>query len=122
MMFDMDRLDDVLALRDHEFIETFNGRATLTSTLNHKFSPRLSSKSGIVWHYMFYDMNLQSVVDEDPETYQTFVQEDGNSQLLQAFTQTQLNLSNDLKLNAGVHYEYFVLNENTSIEPRIGIN
>ena len=122
IIYDLERLDDNSILRKNEFIDSFNGRTTVTSILNHKFSPRLSNKTGIVWNYLFYDMKLQSTIDNDPETFQTFVEENGNSQLFQAFTQTQLKITNDLKLNAGVHSEYFLLNKNYSIEPRVGIN
>jgi len=119
---DLDRLDDNSILRKNEFIDSFNGRTTVTSILNHKFSSCLSNTTGIVWNYLFYDMKLQATIDDDPETFQTFVDENGNSQLLQAFTQAQFNITNDLKLNAGVHAEYFLLNKNYSIEPRVGIN
>jgi hypothetical protein len=122
IIYDSDRIDDKSVLRKNEYIDSFNGRTTVTSILNHKFSPRLSNSTGIVWNYLFYDMKLQSTIDEDPETFQTFVDENGNSQLIQAFTQTQLNITNDLKLNAGVHAEYFLLNKNYTIEPRVGIN
>ena len=122
IIYDLERLDDNGILRKNEFIDSFNGRTTVTSILNHKFSPRLSNKTGIVWNYLFYDMKLQSTIDNDPETFQTFVEENGNSQLFQVFTQTQLKITNDLKLNAGIHAEYFLLNKNYSIEPRVGIN
>jgi hypothetical protein len=90
--------------------------------VNHKFSPRLSTSSGFVWNHLFYDMNLKSTIDDVPATYQTFVDEKGNSQHLQAFSQAQLGLSNDLKVNAGLHLEYFLLNKNVSLEPRLGLN
>ncbi|NOY60553.1 MAG: TonB-dependent receptor [Calditrichaeota bacterium] len=122
MIYVQDRLDDNLMLRKNEFAKSFNGRIIVTSVLNHKFSPRLSNKTGIVWNYLFYDMKLQSTIDDDPETFQIFVEKNGKSQLLQAFTQTQFNVTNNLKLNAGVRFEYFGLNKNYSIEPRIGFN
>lgn len=122
VMFDMDRLDDQVQLRDHEFINTLNQKLTFTSTLSHKFNSRLSSKTGFIWNRLYYDMNLASVVDEEPDTYQTFVEEKGNSQLIQAFTQGQLNVTNELKFNAGIHYQYFKLNKNTSLEPRLGMS
>ncbi|MBD3386009.1 TonB-dependent receptor [candidate division KSB1 bacterium] len=120
--YDLERLDDDLTLYPNEYIDSYNGKLVLTSTLNHKFSPRLSTSSGFVWNHLFYDMKLKSTVDDVPKTYQTFVDEKGNSRHLQAFTQAQVAFSNHLKVNAGLHLEYFLLNKNTSLEPRLGLN
>lgn len=121
MTFDMDRLDDQLQLRDNELAEIFDGRSTVTTTLNHKFSARLNQSTGVTWNYLYYDLNLESTTDNDPETYQTYVDEKGHSQHWQAFTQVQYNITADMAVNAGVHAEYFVLNSNYSVEPRAGI-
>jgi hypothetical protein len=67
-------------------------------------------------------MKLKSTVDDVPKTYQTIVDEKGNSRHLQAFTQAQIGFSDHLKANAGLHLEYFLLNKNTSLEPRLGLN
>jgi hypothetical protein len=120
--YDLDRLDDDLTLYQNEYIDSYNGKLVLTSTVNHKFSPRVSTSSGVVWNHLFYNMDLRSTVDDVPETYQTFVDESGNSQHLQAFTQTQIGLSRNLKANAGLHLEYFLLNKNVSLEPRLGLS
>lgn len=121
VFYDHDRLDDALTLRDEEFIDRFNGKTTFTSEVTHKFSPQFNSTTGIIWSHLFYDMTLRSTADNDPDTYQTFVDESGSTQFFQGYTQTEYRLYNDLRFNAGVHYGYFLLNSNASIEPRAGV-
>ncbi|MBD3377467.1 TonB-dependent receptor [candidate division KSB1 bacterium] len=122
VIYDLYRLDEDLDLYPNEYIDSYNGRVTLTSTVNHKFGPRFTGTTGFAWNNMFYDMNLKSTVDDDPETYQTFVNENGNSQHVQAFAQGQWAIAPELKLNAGLHYEVFMLNDHKALEPRVGLN
>ncbi len=120
--YDLDRLDDTVTLRKNESIHSFNGKTTIKSTVDQKFSQHLFMMTGFSWNHLSYDMKLKSTIDDEPETFQTFVDEKGTSQLFQAFAHWQINLNNKLRINAGLHYEYFMLNNNSSIEPRLGIN
>ncbi len=122
MIYDLQRLDDNLTLRQNEYIDSFNGTLTLKSTLSHKFSPRLFNKTGIIYNHIVHDLKLQSTIDDIPETYQTFVNEDGSSQLFRTFSQMQVDISPSIKLNAGLYYQVFMLNNNASLEPRAGLN
>ncbi|SMO61784.1 TonB-dependent receptor [Gracilimonas mengyeensis] len=120
--YDMDRVDDNLTLRDNEYIQSLSGQLTLTSKVNHKFSARFNQTTGIIWNYLFYDMDFKATTNDDPDTYQTYVAEQGNSQLVQAFTQAQYSFGPTVKATGGVHFQYFMLNDNYSVEPRAGIS
>ncbi|MBN1541931.1 TonB-dependent receptor [candidate division KSB1 bacterium] len=119
---DLYRLADDLTLYQNEWVKSTSGKAVLTSTVNHKFGSRLSTSTGFVWNHLFYDLNLQSTVNDVQETFQTFVDEKGNSRHLQLFSQAQFGITPNLKVNAGLHAEYFLLNKNLSLEPRVGLN
>jgi len=122
MLYNLKRIDDNLTLRQNENINSFNGKLTLNSIVSHKFNSRLYNKTGFIINYLAYNLNLASAIDDIPETYQTFVDEKGNSQLIQAFSQTQAYITPNLKINAGIHYQIFLLNNNISLEPRAGIS
>lgn len=119
--YDMDRMDDNVVLRDNEFITSRNSKLTLMSTVNHKFSPRLNSTSGFVLDHLMYDMDFKSTINDVPDTYQTFVAQDGNSQLLGVFSQFKYVLLPNVSVNGGLRYQYFALNGNGSVEPRAGL-
>ena len=44
----------------------------------------------------------------------------GSAWLLQPYAQWQHHLSNNMTLNAGIHYQHFLLNNSSSLEPRLG--
>ena len=51
----------------------------------------------------------------------TIADDNSKSELLQAYSQSRFDLSEKVVLNAGVHVQYFTLNDQYSIEPRLGI-
>lgn len=120
--YDQNRLNDDLVLAGDQYGDLLSGRTSLISDINHKFSARHSNKTGFILSHQFYDLLLKSTIDDDPDTYQTIVDEKGSSQHIQAFSQSQLNLTENFTVNAGIHYEYLALNKNYSFEPRFGIN
>lgn len=120
--YDMDRMDDNVVLRNNEFITSRNSKLTLMSTLNHKFSPRFNSTSGFVIDHLMYDMDFKSTINDVPDTYQTFVAQDGNSQLIGVFSQVKYAFLPNVSVNGGLRYQYFALNGNGSVEPRAGLS
>ena len=49
------------------------------------------------------------------------IDEKGSSELLSAFSQSRIDLSEKVKLNVGLHAQYFTLNNHYTIEPRLGL-
>ena len=119
---DIQRLDDQLKLRPNEFSDSFSGKLTLKSTVQHKFNSRLKLKSGFILNQLMYDLRMESTINDIPETYQVFVDESGNSQLVQAFSQVQMDVHPRLTFNGGLYYQKFMLNKTASLEPRAGLN
>lgn len=90
----------------------------VSSVLNYKFGPYHTNRTGFIFTSLGYDFKL----DEAPgfgDDLETFANDDGRSNLVQAYTQSSINVTNKLKVNPGLHVLYFSLNGNYSIEPRL---
>lgn len=116
-----DRLDD--ALKPHPDMRLQNGSATaaFASTLNHKFSPKLYLRTGFIAKNIFYDLDLSGTQNYIPETYRTLIQQEGEAYAAEAFAQIRFHLSPAVTLNAGVHGNYFGVNEELTAEPRFAL-
>ncbi len=102
-----------LNLYDHEDLAQTSLRASLL--YKYKFSPKFSLKLGGIFSHMIYDF-----FDIDYETNVVDHDSQGNTQLFQAYIQTKHKLSQRFDLTGGVHFLYFSLNEDWSLEPRLG--
>lgn len=94
--------------------------ARVSSTYTHKFNARHTLRAGgIASHYDFsYDLQY---VDDSEDVLKTVFASEGKTQLYQAFAQWKYRLNDKWTLNNGVHYTYFALNGNYSIEPRTAL-
>ncbi|MGN6211080.1 TonB-dependent receptor [Parafilimonas sp.] len=91
-----------------------------SSYLNTKFGARHTNKSGFAITNMNYDILLkESPIIEEP--MQTIVNENGNSTLVTAYSESKLNINNKTTLNVGLNAQWFTLNNTFSLEPRAGI-
>jgi len=116
-----DRLNDVLQPQPDMQLRNGSATAALSTTLNHKFSPELNIRTGFIVKNIFYDLDLSGTQNYIPGTYQTLVQEEGKANASEAFAQLRYQLSPAFTLNAGVHGNYFEVNEELTVEPRIGL-
>lgn len=93
---------------------------TLQSSLNTHFSNRHYNKTGFYINNLRYDMDLAHTPTRGA-TPETIAKEDGQSYLLQLYSQSRFELSPRVILNAGIHSQYFQLNEELTVEPRLSI-
>ncbi len=92
---------------------------TLASFLNHKFGAMHTNRTGFSVQGMQYDMNLRYAEDTGmPLT--DYVDAQGNSALIQAYSQSSIRLGARVLLNPGINVQHFRLSGKTSIEPRLG--
>ena len=116
------QFDTLMNLAPVADISEENYTLRLKSTLNHKFGSRHTNRSGIMVNGIGY--NYQNLANSDPAAQDTLdfrMNEQGNTYILQAFSQSLVQLGQDFTMNAGLHVLYFGLNGNYSIEPRIGL-
>lgn len=118
----MDRLDDELVSQDNLDQISKTSKITLNTFINHKFSARHTNRTGLNANALFYNLNLSGTLNDDPNSYMNHVDEKGNSAHLQLYSQSKYSFTEELCLNVGFQAEYFALNSNYTIDPRIGIS
>jgi hypothetical protein len=69
---------------------------------------------------LFYNSDLQAV---NPFTgvYGQVYKGNGNTDLIQVFSESKVDLSQTIVLNAGLHFQYFLLNRHYAVEPRLAV-
>lgn len=86
----------------------------LSSLINTKFNARHSNKTGLTFTNMRYNLILN-------KNTQSIVNENGHSFLLNTYSNSTYNFSDELTVNVGLNAQLFTLNNNYTIEPRLGI-
>jgi hypothetical protein len=117
----VDRMDEKEVLHPLENIENYSWKYSLSSYLNHKFSTRHTNRTGFTVHLLNYNMLIQEAPDLS-QPLNSFVDDKGSSELIQAFSQSRFDLSEKVKINVGIHAQYFTLNDQYVIEPRLGVS
>lgn len=113
------RLDDHLVRLPYAFFTDNSVKVTFSFLFNHKFNPRNTMRAGVNFHTLGYKVKINgTLTDNSPETYQNFVNENGNSKISEFYLQHKYEISEKLNVTGGVHINYLSLNGNYSIEPR----
>ena len=87
------------------------------STLNYKFSNRLNLRAGVIADLIKYNFyRLSSEHEGDP--LEVDLNSSGKTSTQQAFAQWQYKPSDNITLNAGMHYFRLAHNNTSSVEPR----
>jgi hypothetical protein len=113
------RLNDELTLQNDMNLRSNTGKVSLNSFVNYKFGSRLNTRTGFHLNRLFYKYKLSGTENENPDTYQNFADESGNSYHIQAYTEIKYNLSEVFSINAGIQGEYFALSQKYTVDPRI---
>jgi len=118
--FDEGFIDFDLSNYATEQIDNLNYKYTVTSVLNHKFNAKHTNRTGIVINSLHYNNELK-FAPLPGSSLITAVDETGSSKLFNLFSQSKFSLTTKLLFNIGIHNQYFNLNDEFLIEPRIGI-
>src|SRR5690606_29972991 len=88
------------------------------SVLNHKFSAKHSNKTGITFTNIHYDMNLDfTPIFEQP--LGNLLNSTESANLIAGYTNSLFSINDVLTLSTGLNAQYFSLNGNVTIEPRV---
>ncbi len=102
-----------------EDIEDYTNESTrLSTTYNTKFNARHSSKWGVVYTRLGYDINSVGKTPEGQPLYQA--NEKGGFGMWQSFISHKFNVTDEFSLTGGLHYIRLNLNGQDNIEPRLG--
>jgi hypothetical protein len=101
---------------------TDNSSKIIVSTLiNHKFNEKTTFRAGLNYHTLFYNLNLNSTINDDPSTFQNFVKEKGTGNLFEYYAQSKYDITNHLTMFLGINGMHFLLNKDYSIDPRASL-
>lgn len=101
-------------------------RLTSSTFINHKFGPRHTHRSGLMVHGLFSDVFFVQGNESDAGGGSTGLTDTvrrgaGQSLLVQAYSRSQLALSERWQLNLGLHLMHLAFTGETSLEPRLGL-
>lgn len=108
-----------IAFRDteHKYI---TNRFSLSYTLSHKFNPKNSIVAGTNNSLIFFNL-FDKRIYGGGVSEKINLDQKNNMALLQAYTQWKHRFSENISLNAGVHFQTVTLNNTSALEPRIGL-
>jgi hypothetical protein len=114
------KLDSSMTLLPKNVVSDYRWKYTLTGFVNHKFSAMHTNKTGLIINRLMYDMQIKNAADYgDPLI--TYVNQKSDTWLLQFYSQSKINIANKLLINAGIHTQILSLNNNYTLEPRLGL-
>ncbi len=120
-IMDATRLDSSLTRRPEWYFTDKSGKITMSSFINHKFSAKHTLKVGASYHVLFYNLNLNSTINGDPETFQNTVKGNNSSSFSEFYAQSKYDITENLSMNTGIHFNYFALNNTSSVDPRFSL-
>lgn len=91
------------------------------STLyNYKINSRGTIRTGLIISRLGYKLN-EDRRDNARNTLVNYLTENDATHFIQVYSQAKYNLSQKLSITGGVHFNKFLLNDNQTIEPRLGV-
>lgn len=118
--FKTDRFNNSLIFTPKNKVNNQNWNFVISSFINTKFSSRHTNKSGFTATGLMYNFLLKNAILQG-NPLQIIEDENGYSTLLSAYTNSSFNLNEKITMNIGINGQWFALNRNYTIEPRIGI-
>ena len=116
--YDFDHMADSIFTR--EVSNVAKTTYFLSSNYNLKINSRLFFKVGVQDEIIGLDLYYKTKDNIFAPERQIWDYQ-SNTNLVQAFVHLKYTVSNKLNLNAGVHSQYFFLNNSKTIEPRLGL-
>lgn len=95
--------------------------ARLSTMFNHKFNSKNFIRTGLIYSISGYDINMEGVDWNNNMQWRNWINSSGNTSILQTYMQWQHRFTDKIELNSGLHFLHFALNNNYSIEPRLGL-
>ncbi len=96
-------------------------KLSVTTQIRHKINSKNNYSVGFIADIMEINY-LDSIYDTDYQRFLTTADVKGDMNMLRAYTQWQHKFSNTLTGYAGINFQYFSLNDEFSVEPRLSLN
>lgn len=92
---------------------------TVSSMLNHKFNAKQIIRSGLIYTNQQFKLNVNKL-NWDEGKYENDLNQEGRTTRMQAYVQWKFRINKKLDMNTGVHAMMLTINNDFSIEPRLG--
>lgn len=96
-----------------------NNALRFSSLYNRKINQQLTIRTGITWNNTGYD--YLSILYGINGNMRTFLNGTGRTNLMQSYLQAKYRLNDQITSTIGIHYAWFSLSNDHSIEPRLGL-
>ena len=109
--------------QEYGYLKYYTTMMSLRSVMTHRFSKRLSNRTGFLAERISYD--IQALERNPDEHGFPLLQENTGNGLtgtIQAFTQFRWAVNDALAATAGVNSSLFLLNNSITLEPRLGLD
>ena len=93
---------------------------TASSLFNHKVNAQHSFRTGLIYANQGFDLSASNL-NYDSGNQEVRLNQKGNMDRMQAYFQWKYRITPLLDLNTGIHTTYLTINDDYTIEPRIGI-
>ena len=103
------------------YTQNFSNTTMRASTsYNHKLDRKNTINTGIIYSHMKY--NMHSSLNDDNTVPIDYVKASGKTSMIQGYGTWKHRVTKDLSVVSGLHYTQLLLNNNASLEPRLGLN
>lgn len=116
--FDQDYTEDNMSVTKTYVDKYKTNNWVANTTVNYKFSNRLNLRAGAIAHFIRYNF-FEMAPEHEGGPLLEKLNETGNTSTQQAFAQWQYKPSDNISLQAGLHYFRLGHNNTSSVEPRV---
>jgi len=109
---------DITPVLDEDFI--YN-TITASTLVNHKFNAKHYLRAGLIYTNQQFKLSVERL-NFDDGVYENPLKQDGRTSRTQAYIQWKYRINKKLDVNAGIHTLYLALNNDYSVEPRLGFS
>lgn len=108
-------------------VDNLESRITFSTLYNKKISKKITFRSGVLLEFFNLDASLsdrdrqQDLDGDDLPDFVNLINTQGDYSIVQPYAQGQFRLTEKLILNAGIHGQYFSVNEQFVAEPRTSL-
>jgi len=116
----MDMADYNLNITPYMDLKSRNTNLVLTSSFNKKFSSKFTNKTGFTYTKLFYNMDF-NLAPFEATPLENISKGKGNTDLISAYNASSIGINDKVTLNVGLHGQLMTLNNEWTIEPRVGV-
>ena len=90
---DQKRFDDNMIARPNWLFTDNSSKIIVSSFLNHKISKIIHFQNRVHLHTLFYNLDLNSTINNDPATFPNYVKENGVAIICEYYVQSKYDIT-----------------------------